>query len=53
MSSRYYLPLHHDAVVKYVFRAHIKKNNPGAMFKDNSTNSSTNPTNMDTGGTSR
>ena len=35
MSSRYYLPLHHDAVAKYLFRSHIKKNNPGATFKRN------------------
>ena len=35
MSSRYYLHLRHDAVAKYLFRTHIKKNNPGATFKDN------------------
>ena len=35
MSSRYYLPVRHDVAVKYLFQAHIKKNNPGATFKDN------------------
>ena len=35
MSSRYDLALQHDAVAKYLFQAHIKKNNPGATFKDN------------------
>ena len=35
ISSRYYLPLHHDAVAKHLFRADIKKSNPGATFKDN------------------
>ena len=35
MSSRYYVPLRHDAEAKYLFRVHIKKNNPGATFKDN------------------
>ena len=35
MSSRYYLPLRHDAAVKYQFQAHIKKNNPGVTFKEN------------------
>ena len=38
MSSRHYLPLHHDAVTKYLFRSHIKKNIPGASFKDNREN---------------
>ena len=35
MSSRYYVQLQHDAVVKYLFQANIKKNNPGAKIKDN------------------
>ena len=35
MSSGYYLPLCRDAVAKYLFRVHIKKNNPGATFEDN------------------
>ena len=35
MPSRYYLPLRHDTVAKYLFQAHIKKNNTGATFKDN------------------
>ena len=35
MSSGYYLPLCRDAVAKYLFRVHIKKNNLGATFEDN------------------
>ena len=33
MFSRYYLPLRHDAVAKYLFQAHIAKINPGTTFK--------------------
>ena len=35
MSSRYYLPVRHDEVAKYLFQTNIKKNNPGAKIKDN------------------
>ena len=35
MSSRYYLPLRHDAVRKYLFRAHIKKHNPDGTIEYN------------------
>ena len=35
MSSRYYLPLRHDEVAKYLFQTNIKTNNPGAEIKDN------------------
>ena len=54
MSSRYYLTLRHDTLAKYLFKVHIKKNNPGVTFKDNRhTNLCTNSANMNTGGTSR
>ena len=52
MSSRYYLRLCHNAVAKYLFQAHIKKNNPGAMFKDTeSMNLCTKSMNVNTGRT--
>ena len=35
MSSRYYLPLPHDAIAKHLFQPHRKKNSPSATFKDN------------------
>ena len=48
MPSRYYLPLRHDTVAKYLFQARIKKNNTGATFIKIivSKNSCANSTNM-------
>ena len=34
MSTRYYLPLWHDALAKYIFKAIITKNHPNQRYRD-------------------
>ena len=34
MSARYYLPLRHDALVKYVLKAVIMKSHPDMKYRD-------------------
>ena len=34
MSIRYYLPLRHDALVKYILKAIITKNHPNDRYRD-------------------
>ena len=33
MSTRYYLPLHHDALAKYTLKAIIAKNHPNERYR--------------------